>query len=575
MSLCAAAITLTGGLVAVAPPAAAAGPHYVEGDSVNPPDSDWYAYAENIGDDADGDLIYAFSTNPLTSTDGDGAGLPAGVTRITGDVVDIRNKCVELSGFTAVYRCPVTPSNTPIGIAFRVAPDATDSTAYFGYAFVPSGGDLTEGIKTAQTAGGLTSLTSGMGSLTVKTPAHAAVNQVEFDTPGLAAGGSARHRLRLQVADEGHLRVGIYSANGQPSRDLTSKVKLSNLATSAGVDCGNGLEGIGGSALLCHVSPGEQTIDYTVTASSGLDAWRFETNTRYNIYTSEWPSLWDEFSAQSAFAVSGGPLRLNHRLLARDNTGKLWNYQGSGRASVPFYSRGSAGPGWNAYNALTKLSPVTEDLRYDRGGTPSAADLRGRGDVVGRDSTGHLWYYHRTFAWWPFSHRTPVGAGWQIYNVITGGGDVNGDQSSDLLAKDAAGVLWLYKGTGTTSAPFTARTRIGGGWNTYNQLAGSADLTNDGKPDLLARDAAGVLWLYKGTGNASEPFTARTRIGGGWNTYSAVSVVGDLTQDRKPDLVARDAAGVLWLYKGTGNASEPFTARTRIGGGWNTYNAIL
>ncbi|MEU1467231.1 VCBS repeat-containing protein [Streptomyces sp. NPDC005761] len=323
------------------------------------------------------------------------------------------------------------------------------------------------------------------------------------------------------------------------------------------MDCGAGLGTIGGGALLCHVSPGEQTIDYTVTAASGLDAWRFEMNTRYNIYTDEWPPLWDEFSTQGAFAMSGELPRLNHRLLARDNTGKLRNYQGSGRASVPFYGRGTVGSGWNTYNALTKLSPVTEDLRYDRGGTASAAELRGRGDVVGRDSTGHLWYYHRTFTSSQFSHRTPVGAGWQVYNVITGGGDLNGDQNTDLLAKDAAGVLWLYKGTGNASAPFTARTRIGGGWNTYSQLAGSADLTNDGKPDVLARDRAGALWLYKGTGNASAPFTARTRIGGGWNTYNAVSVVGDLTQDRKTDLVARDAAGVLWLYKAPTTPQPP------------------
>ncbi|WP_329541140.1 FG-GAP repeat domain-containing protein [Streptomyces sp. NBC_01358] len=568
MSICAAAITLTGGLVAVAPHAAAAGPHYFDGDAVIPPGSTWYANASNEGDDADGDLIYAFSTKPLTSPGGDGAGLPEGVTRITGDELDLRNKCVELDGFTAVYRCPVVPSHSPIGINFRIAPDAPDSTTYFGYAFVPSGEDLAEGIKTAQTAGELTSITSGMGSLTVKTPAHAAINKVEFETPDLNSGSSVHHRLRLQIADEGQLRVGIQSAAGQPTRAIDSRIKLSDIATSAGVDCA-------GTSLVCHVSPGEQTIDYTVTAASGLNAWRFETSTRYNIYSEEWPSLWDEFSAQSGFAMSGEPLRLNHRLLTHESTGKLQDYQGTGKAAAPFYHPRSGGSGWSTYNAVTKLSPVTEDLDYYGGAAAPAADLRGRGDAVGRDSTGHLWYYHRKFGGWPFSQRTPVGAGWQVYNVLTGGGDVNGDQYTDLLARDAAGVLWLYKGTGSASAPFTARTRIGGGWNTYNRLAGSADLTNDGKPDLLARDAAGVLWLYKGTGNASAPFTARTRIGGGWNTYNALSVVGDLTQDLKPDLVARDSAGVLWLYKGTGNASAPFTARTQVGGGWNAYNTIL
>ncbi|MET7857712.1 VCBS repeat-containing protein [Streptomyces sp. NPDC005318] len=567
-SICAAAITLTGGLVAVAPPAAAAGPHYLEGDVVQPPDSTWYASAWNIGDEVDGDLIYAFSTKPLTSPAGDGAGLPEGVTRITGDAVDIRDKCVELAGFAAVYRCPVTPTTWETGIQFRVAPDAPDATAYFGYAFVPSGGDLAEGVKTAQTAGELTSLTSGMGSMTVKTLAHAAMNKVEFETPSLASGGSVHHRLHLQMADAGQLSVGIPSADGQPSPGFTSKIKISNVTTSAGVDCGDNIGN-------CRVSPGEQTIDYTVTATSGLDAWRFETQTRYNIYSREWPPYWDEFSAHSGFTMSGPPTRLNQRLLARDSAGKLWDYLGTRKAAAPFYTRGTAGSGWNSYNAVAKLSPVTEDLYYYNGGTPSAAELRGHGDVVGRDTTGHLWYYHRKFGGWPFSQRTLVGGGWQGYNMITGGGDVNGDHNTDLLARDAAGVLWLYKGTGSASAPFATRTRIGAGWNTYNRLAGSADLTGDDKPDLLARDAAGVLWLYKGTGSASAPFAARTRIGAGWNTYNTISVIGDLTYDRKSDLVARDSAGVLWLYKGTGSASAPFAARTRIGGGWSTYNTIL
>ncbi|KAF2774605.1 hypothetical protein [Streptomyces sp. OM5714] len=40
------------------------------------------------------------------------------------------------------------------------------------------------------------------------------------------------------------------------------------------------------------------------------------------------------------------------------------------------------------------------------------------------------------------------------------------------------------------------------------------------------------------------------------------------------DLVARDSAGVLWLYRGTGSASAPYAARTKIGGGWNTYNVL-
>ncbi|MFD0141447.1 MULTISPECIES: FG-GAP repeat domain-containing protein [unclassified Streptomyces] len=63
---------------------------------------------------------------------------------------------------------------------------------------------------------------------------------------------------------------------------------------------------------------------------------------------------------------------------------------------------------------------------------------------------------------------------WNIYNQITGAGDVNRDGFMDLLARDKAGILWQYQGTGTltSSARFKTRTKIGGGWGIYKQLAG-------------------------------------------------------------------------------------------------------
>ncbi|GAA1349273.1 hypothetical protein [Streptomyces beijiangensis] len=52
---------------------------------------------------------------------------------------------------------------------------------------------------------------------------------------------------------------------------------------------------------------------------------------------------------------------------------------------------------------------------------------------------------------------------------------------------------------------------------------------------------------------------------------------GDKDPYRTPhrELLARDKAGVLWLYKGTGRASAPYAARTRTGGGWSQYNQIF
>ncbi|MFD8994466.1 hypothetical protein [Streptomyces abikoensis] len=49
-------------------------------------------------------------------------------------------------------------------------------------------------------------------------------------------------------------------------------------------------------------------------------------------------------------------------------------------------------------------------------------------------------------------------------------GNLGGTKEADLLARDKSGVLWLYKGNGQQTDPFESRVRIGGGWDQYNNL---------------------------------------------------------------------------------------------------------
>ncbi|HEY9329315.1 MAG TPA: VCBS repeat-containing protein [Streptomyces sp.] len=167
-----------------------------------------------------------------------------------------------------------------------------------------------------------------------------------------------------------------------------------------------------------------------------------------------------------------------------------------------------------------------------------------------------------------------VGHGWGIYNKLVSAGNLGGGEAGDLLGRDAAGNLYLYLGYGDGTV--TQRYKVGGGWNAYTQLAGNGDLTGDGKNDIVAADKSGVLWLYKGTGNYKAPFTARTKVGGGWNAYNNVFAPGDIDLDGTTDLVGRDAKGALYLYKGTGQAAAPYGTRVLIGtGGWNTYRLVF
>jgi len=196
------------------------------------------------------------------------------------------------------------------------------------------------------------------------------------------------------------------------------------------------------------------------------------------------------------------------------------------------------------------------------------SDFNGDGftDLVARDAAGTLWLYPGNGAG-GFLPRHQIGTGWNIMTAIVTPGDVTGDAVGDILARDSAGRLWLYPGNGKSGV--STRRQIGSGWNVMNAITNAADLNGAGGPDLLARDTAGNLWLYPLSGNAV--FGARTRIGTGWNGY-AFRGPGDLSGDGRADILARDPAGALWLYRGDG--AGHVTGRSRVGTGWLVMNGL-
>ncbi|MFF6867291.1 hypothetical protein ACIGG5_16985 [Streptomyces sp. NPDC085463] len=238
---------------------------------------------------------------------------------------------------------------------------------------------------------------------------------------------------------------------------------------------------------------------------------------------------------------------------ARDKDGVLWRYEGTGDVARPFGTRKRVGGGWNAYTAVVPVTTATAD---------------GRGDLVARDKAGVLWYYAGTGKpSAPFAPRQRVGGGWNAYTALVGVGD------GSLVARDRDGVLWRYKGEyGTVYGP---RKRVGGGWNTYTALT----MSGAARDGALGRDEDGVLWKYNRWGPyPSPPFQQRQRVGGGWNTYTAIAGTAELGRDDRPDLVARDRDGKLWLYQGAYKPLSglvPGSARTLVGGGWNAYDLIF
>lgn len=201
-----------------------------------------------------------------------------------------------------------------------------------------------------------------------------------------------------------------------------------------------------------------------------------------------------------------------------------------------------------------------------------APETRPLGAVHARDRSGVLWRYEATGRTdMVLKARERVGGGWNAYSSVVPLDGTRALGTGDLVARDKAGVLWYYKGTGDPDAPFAPRVRVGGGWNTYTALAGHAD------GDLVARDRDGVLWNYTRTGLDSPLFKPRVRVGGGWNAYDRLTTMGR-------GVLARGKDGVLWKYDSvtsptnpTGpnsSPARPFAAPTRVGGGWKVYTAV-
>lgn len=237
-------------------------------------------------------------------------------------------------------------------------------------------------------------------------------------------------------------------------------------------------------------------------------------------------------------------------LLARDAQGVLWkqstSYDSARKTLVAPHGPDRIGGGWQVYDRIETVGGV---------GTGSA-------DFVARDTSGVLWFYDVTGNGYraTFAARKSLGGGWNTYDRITGGSDLNRDGKADLVAADKAGALWLHPGTGNTAAPFAKRQKIGtGGWDAYNQITATGNIGGDLPGDLVARDKAGVLWLYLGRGDGT--FAARKQIGGGWQAYTDTIGIGDANRDGRPDLYAYGPGNTGWFYAGTGNWRAPFAPR--------------
>jgi stage II sporulation protein D len=191
-------------------------------------------------------------------------------------------------------------------------------------------------------------------------------------------------------------------------------------------------------------------------------------------------------------------------------------------------------------------------------------------DVIVQDKAGGL-YLRSGTGKGTFATSVKIGSGWTIFDLVLPVGDFDGDGLTDIMARRPDGGLFLYPGNGRGGFGAGAGRQIASGWQQFTAVLSPGDLSGDGTPDVLARTADGMAYLYRGDGIGG--WQPRTTVATGWQQYTALTAIGDFTGDGRNDVLARTAEGRLWVIPGDGKGA--LGARSQVGSGWNIFSTIM
>jgi hypothetical protein len=252
----------------------------------------------------------------------------------------------------------------------------------------------------------------------------------------------------------------------------------------------------------------------------------------------------------------------------------LGDITGDGKADIVGF--GNAGVYVALSNGDGTFGPVRfviNDLGYDNGWRVDQhprflADLRGIGrkDIIGFGNDG---------VWTALSNGdgtfqspqlvladfAPNAGGWQADKHVRLVADITGDGKADIIGFGDAGVyVALGNGDGTFGPVRFVINDLGfnSGWRVDQHLRVLADITGDGRMDIVAFGNPGVfVALSNGDGTFSyQPITVINDFGpesGGWHINKHPRFVADINGDGRADIVGFGDAGVyIALSNGNG-----------------------
>ena len=173
--------------------------------------------------------------------------------------------------------------------------------------------------------------------------------------------------------------------------------------------------------------------------------------------------------------------------------------------------------------------------------------------MITRQTGGNSLVLRRGWGNGTFAAPVVMGYGWKAFTRLAAVGDVTGDHHPDLMGRTNTGGTVIFPGNGRFG--FLRPVKAANYVKTFNQIG-----TGFWKPQMFGTAT------YLGSNGGFVPFRG-TGVGA-IRGYNWVLGPGDVNGDGRPDLVARDSSGTLWLLPGT---ESGYASRRLIGEGFAGY----